>query len=80
VVCYWTGPDEGDVRDTRVGGKVFGDIRPADDRLDDVRIMSACSECRRDYRGEVAAGPSSVLGALYYDGIAGEDGGNDGGD
>ena len=80
MVCYWTGPDEGDVRDARVGGEVFGDIGPADDGLDNVRVMSACSERRCDYRSKVAAGPGSVLGALYYDGVAGEDGSDDGRD
>jgi len=80
MMCYRPGPNKGDVCDARVGCEVFGDIRPADDGLDDVRAVSTSDEGGCGYRGEVAAGPSRVLGALYYDGVAGEDGSDDGRD
>jgi hypothetical protein len=61
MMCYRTRADECDVCDAGVGCEMFCDIRPADDRLDDIRVVAASGECGGSYRGEVAARPGRVL-------------------
>jgi hypothetical protein len=53
---------------------------PADDRLHDIRGMTAGFEGASSDRGEVGGGPCGGFGALDYDGIASEDRGYDGTD
>jgi hypothetical protein len=63
-----------------VGGEVIGDVRPADNRLNNVRRVTAGFEGTGSDGGKVRRGPSGGFGALDDDGIAGEDGGYDGTD
>jgi hypothetical protein len=74
------GADKGDVRDGRVRGEVAGDVGPADDGLDDVGRVTAGFERAGCDGGEVRGGPGGGFGALDYDGVAGEDGRDDGAD
>lgn len=70
MVSYGSGADEGYVSDVRVRGQVIRDIRPADDRLDNVRRVTASDERRGCNRSKVAAGPSGSFGTFDYYGVA----------
>lgn len=72
--------DEGDVRYGRVGGQVVGNIWPADDGLDNVGGVAAYFEGFGCDGGKVVGGPGGGFGTFDDDGIAGEDGGDDGAD
>jgi hypothetical protein len=58
VVCDWSGSDERDVRDGRVGCEVVGDVGPAYNGLYDVWGVAACFESTGCDRCEVGRRPS----------------------
>ena len=80
MVGHGAGADKRDVCDVWVRGQVLCDIGPAVYRLHDVRGVSAGYERRGCDGGEVEGGPGGGLGAFHYYGVAGKDGGYDGGD
>ncbi|KAK1238367.1 hypothetical protein MKX07_006513 [Trichoderma sp. CBMAI-0711] len=70
--------DEGDVADARVRRQVAGRLGPADDGLDEARVVAVGDEGAAGNVEEVAAGPGRLLRDLDEDGVAGEEGADDG--
>lgn len=70
--------DEGDVADSRVRRQVAGGFGPANDRLDELRVVAVGDEGAAGNVEEVAAGPGRLLRHLDEDGVAGEERADDG--
>lgn len=70
--------DEGDVTDSRVRRQVAGCLGPANDRLDELRIVAVSDEGAAGNVEEVAARPGRLLRNLDEDGVAGEERADDG--
>ena len=66
------GTDEGEVSDARMRRQIRRCIRPADDRLDQVRRVTACLERRTSNLDEEPGRPGRLLGALDDDRVAGK--------
>ncbi|KAH6605612.1 hypothetical protein Trco_004765 [Trichoderma cornu-damae] len=78
VVGDGLGADEGDVADAGVRRQVAGGLRPANHRLDNLRVVAVGSEGAAGDAEEVGARPGRLLGHLDQDGVAGEEGADDG--
>lgn len=69
-MSYGSRSDEGEMRDARVGRQVICGVWPAGDRVDQIRGVTACSECSSDNICEEYGGPGCVFRVLDDDGVA----------
>ena len=78
VVAHGAGADEGHVRDARVAREVVGDLGPADDGLDEGRVVAVGHEGAPRNARVVRGAPAGLLADFDHDAVPGEDGTDDG--
>lgn len=73
-----SGSDERDVSDLGMRRQMRCNMRPAGDQLNEIRILSACSQCSLGDPDKVLCRPACLLRAFDNRSVARKDGRNDG--